>query len=186
MSTRHPRRTEHRRTPRWPRRAACRDERGAVLVEFALVVPLLLCLIMGCFTGSMVYTDHIAETNAVREAARYGASADISSPTAWTASVRDRVRQTYFDAAAKAVTDDQICVELVQSTGTVYASAIGANCGSAPPLPTGMAAGSCAVLVWMSRSESINLIVFPSPHFNSGAQSVAFYSRVVKPTCTAS
>lgn len=168
----------------WLSRApTARHDRGAAAVEFALVVPLLLLLIFGLITTGMTFSDHLSATNAVREGARYGASADASSAS-WATSVRDRVKQVYFNAGS-AVSDDQICVKLVQSGGATVASALGANCGTAPTAPTTMAAGSCAVLVWVQRPEIIRLIVAPDLRFDIGAKSVAFYGRKVGTSCTA-
>jgi len=48
-----------------------------------------------------------------------------------------------------------------------------------------MATGSCAVLVWMKRPATIQLIVFPDLTLDIGAESVAFYSREVGTTCLA-
>ena len=153
-------------------------------MEFALVVPFLILLLVGMITTAMAYSDHLSATNAVREGARYGAAADVSSST-WATSVRDRVKQVYFNAGVT-VTDAQICVRLVQADGTTAAETLGADCGTAPSLPSGMATGSCAVLVWMQRPESIDLIVAPSLRFQIGASSVAYYGRTQPPTCTAS
>lgn len=161
-----------------------RTQRGAAAVEFALVAPILILLLIGMVTTAMAYSDHLSATNAVREGARYGAAADVSSAS-WATSVRDRVKQVYFNAGVT-VANSQLCVRLVQADGTVAASAMGTTCGSAPSLPSGMAAGSCAVLVWMQRPESIDLVVAPKMHFNIGAKSVAYYGRAVPPTCTAS
>ncbi len=168
-----PRRTLRRR----------RSEEGASAVEFALVVPLLLMLLFGIISTGLVFSDHLSATNAAREGARYGAAADISSAD-WATSVRDRVKATYFNGA-ETVTDDQICVSLVQADGTTAAQYTGANCGTAPATPTGMAAGSCAVLVWMERPHTIQLIAFPNVSLEIGGESVAYYSREVAPTCTA-
>jgi Flp pilus assembly pilin Flp len=160
-----------------------RDEEGAVAVEFALVLPLLL-LLFGLITTGLAFSDHLSATNAVREGARYGAAADISS-SEWASSVRDRVKQVYFNEGVT-VTDDQICVRLVQAgVATPYSQLTGANCGTAPGLPANMAPGSCAVLVWMQRPAKIRLLIFPDLDFNIGAESVAYYGRKVQPTCTA-
>jgi Flp pilus assembly protein TadG len=161
-----------------------RDERGAAAVEFALVVPLLIILVFGMITTGFTYSDHLSATNAVREGARYGAAADVSS-SSWATSVRSRVKQVYFNAGVT-VTDDQICVRLVQASGATYTEALGANCGSAPSVPSSMAAGSCAVLVWMTRPERIRLVIVPDLDFDIGAEAVAYYGREVQPTCTAS
>ena len=160
-----------------------RNERGASAVEFALVVPLLLMLLFGLISTGLVFSDHLSATNAAREGARYGAAADISNAN-WATSVRDRVKDTYFNGA-ETVTDDQICVSLVQADGTTAAAYTGANCGTAPATPAGMAAGSCAVLVWLERPQTIQLIAFPNLNLEIGGESVAYYSREVAPTCTA-
>lgn len=166
----------------WLWRARPADDRGAAAVEFALVMPLLMMILFGMITTGMTYSDHLAATNAVREGARYGAAADISQAT-WATSVRDRVKQVYFNAGV-AVTDAQICVKLVQAGGASSNAWNGASCGASPATPSSMAAGSCAVLVWMERPATIRLVVAPDMDFDIRAQSVAFYGREMAP-CTA-
>lgn len=147
------------------------------------MVPFLILLLFGMITTALTYSDHLAATNAVREGSRYGAAADASSIN-WATSVRDRVKQVYFNAGT-AVDDTQVCVRLVQADGTTAAQAIGSSCGTPPAVPSNMAAGSCAVLVWMQRPASIQLVVVPTMSFDVSAQSVAYYGRVVQPACTA-
>ena len=159
------------------------DERGASVVEFALVVPFLLTILFGLITTGLTLSDHLAATNATREGSRYGAATDISQPD-WATSVKERVRQVYFNAG-EVVTDDQICVELVTAAGTTPAQSIGSDCGTAPSAPTDMAAGSCAVLVWMRRPATIELIPFPALTFHIHAESIAYYDREVVATCPA-
>ena len=47
-----------------------RRERGAVAVEFALVLPLLLGLVLGIVEFGRIYNAQVLATNAAREAAR--------------------------------------------------------------------------------------------------------------------
>ena len=115
-----------------------RDQRGAAAVEFALVVPILILLLIGMVTTAMAYSDHLSATNAVREGARYGAAADVTS-SSWATSVRDRVKDVYFNAGVT-LTNSQICVRLVQADGTVARETMGTTCGTAPSTPSGRAA----------------------------------------------
>jgi Flp pilus assembly protein TadG len=53
-----------------------RGERGAAAVEFALVLPVLMLIVLGCIDwGYYFFVDQIV-TNAAREGARSGAVAD--------------------------------------------------------------------------------------------------------------
>jgi Flp pilus assembly protein TadG len=169
-------------SPRFRRR---RNDSGASAVEFALVVPLLILLLIGTITAGMTYSDHLSITNGAREAARYGAAADATNPATWAASVQSRVQQVYFNAAGQTPTDDQVCVKLVSQSGTVVASDSGTSCGTEPALPANMETGSCAVLVWMTKPGSIRLVVFPDLHPTLHAESVAYYGRTVDTKCTA-
>lgn len=51
--------------------AALRDDRGATLVEFALVVPIVLVLVIGCVDFARVLNASVTIQNASREGARY-------------------------------------------------------------------------------------------------------------------
>jgi Flp pilus assembly protein TadG len=160
-----------------------RSERGASAVEFALVVPLMILLLIGTVSTGLNYSDHLALTNAAREGARYGAAAD-ASVGGWATSIQTRVQQVYFNAAGTAPTDNQVCVKLITAGGTILATDGGSGCGTQPALPT-MSTGSCAVVVWMSKPTVVELGVLPSIHVTLRAQSVAFYGRTVGTTCTA-
>lgn len=52
------------------------DERGAALVEMALVMPFLLLLIVGIWATARAWNVHNVMDHAVREASRYGATVD--------------------------------------------------------------------------------------------------------------
>src|SRR5262245_45091121 len=54
------------------RRSHRRKQRGAVAVEFALVLPLLLVLVLGMMDYGWYFYCSLSSTNAAREAARAG------------------------------------------------------------------------------------------------------------------
>lgn len=167
-----------------------RTERGASAVEFALVVPFLCLLLVGMITTGFTYSDHLSITNAVREGARFGASAVYTqtspsiTPAQWASSIQTRVHDVYFNSGSTLTTGD-VCVDLVDSSGTsVISGPVGNNCGTAPGAPTSMAAGSCAVKVWTRKPASITLVIAPTLNFNIGASSVSYYGRKAG-SCTA-
>src|SRR5688500_18036442 len=55
-------------------RGGGRDERGASLVEFALILPVFMMLLLGMFTGGMAYNRRLTITSAAREGGRYAAT----------------------------------------------------------------------------------------------------------------
>jgi hypothetical protein len=70
-----------------PIRWTADDERGAVLIEFALVLPVLLLLLVGMFDLGFAFQRYQAVTNAAREGARMAVLPGYS-----LADVQDRVR----------------------------------------------------------------------------------------------
>jgi hypothetical protein len=96
-------------------------ERGAVLVEFALVFPILVMLLFGLLSGGMAWNQNLALSQGVRVGARYGATL----PTTGYTSMDD-----YLDVVATRVIDNadgnlsattsgrMVCVAYVHPTGT--------------------------------------------------------------------
>jgi len=68
-----------------PGRSGSEDESGAAIVEFAIVVPLLLALVFGMFSGGLAYNRKLTLTNAVREGSRYGATLAVAQARSQTA-----------------------------------------------------------------------------------------------------
>jgi Flp pilus assembly protein TadG len=64
----------HERVDRAIREA---PEKGASLVEFALVLPILLMLLFGIVTGGLALNSKNSLNNAAREGARYGATLPV-------------------------------------------------------------------------------------------------------------
>ncbi|MDQ1568119.1 MAG: hypothetical protein QOF96_2999 [Actinomycetota bacterium] len=108
-------------------------ERGAALVEFALVLPLVLMLTFGMVTSAMAYNHKMDLTHAAREGARYGATLPrdqcIGSPnpcgtSTWAQVVRSVVVQRSLGDVASV----DVCVALV--TGNPGATTSGFFVGS--------------------------------------------------------
>lgn len=76
------------------RAGRARRERGAELIEFALILPLILVLIMGIFDFGLAFQRYEVITNAAREGARLGSLAANYS----VADIQGRVN-TYCVAA---------------------------------------------------------------------------------------
>jgi Flp pilus assembly pilin Flp len=166
-----------------PRRL--RAESGAVALEFALILPLLVMLLLGVTTAGMTYSDHLSITNAAREGARFGSAIGYNaSAPAWGDSVQTRVQQVYYNAGSTLSTS-QICVKLYNSAGTEigYPTTQG-SCGTEPSTPSSVPTSSCYVKVWVRKPATINLGVFSIPPFNIYARSVSFYQRT-DGVCTA-
>ena len=171
------------------------DDRGAVALEFALIVPLLLMLLLGIVTAGLTYSHANGLANAVREGSRFGASADASSAVAaqWATDVVSQVRATQFDDPAELTT---VCVQLwkigtgaVAGTGTCVTPTGGptlvlpATASAEPAVPSGPD-GSCVVRVIAARRFTIN-IALASWNDVTVSQSIARYERRDKvPSCS--
>jgi Flp pilus assembly protein TadG len=108
-------------SPSRARRTSVR-ERGAVVVEFALIVPVLMMILLGIVSAGTVYNQKISLAHSAREGARYGAilSPEQSFTTGtWASNVKDMVNsRSGGDLSSTAGT---VCVALVQgSPATTY------------------------------------------------------------------
>jgi Flp pilus assembly protein TadG len=99
-----------------------RDERGNVLVETALIAPLLFALLLGIATMGVAVYHRNSVNNAVREAARFGAtvpsgacnvSANCSGMT-WAGLVQS-IAVSRSDGR---LTTSNVCVALVSGNGS--------------------------------------------------------------------
>jgi hypothetical protein len=146
-----------------------KDDRGAVLVEFILVLPLLFALLLGITTGGQAYATKISIVEAVREGARFGAALQLGTgPTAvsdFEASVKSRV----VTAAADGLATADVCVRLVLPTGTTH-------CGMGDP--PGASAQPTVHLVKVSASKSAKVeFFFHSTTATLNGKLVARYER---------
>lgn len=160
-----------RRTP--ARR--CGGDEGAVLIEFALMAPLIFALLVGMITGGVSLSRKNSMTNAVREGARLGAT--ITADGLWADAVRARV----VELSSGDLTTSQVCVKLVKkgppgpTTVLQSSSCAGALAGEEPSVAD-VPAGDCAVLVWAQRPTEIEAVFF-SMDITLDSDSVSRYER---------
>ena len=88
-----------------------RNEEGAAVVEFALVMPILARISFGIIDfGRAFYTGNNS-ISAVREGARYGAILPAPMSTAGQREIRDRVRSVSQPFGGDSLRDEQIQIE---------------------------------------------------------------------------
>ncbi len=156
-----------------------RSSDGAVAVEFALILPVLLMLLFGITTAGISFTHAIGLSNAVREGSRFGATDHPGgAPFPFTAAQWDtwgtdtiaRVRGTQFDDTSVTTA---VCVDMLKVGNGTLAGSFKCHQGNGsvqPPLDASrapavstadIAAGTCVVRVWSARPFEINLVVVP-------------------------
>jgi hypothetical protein len=132
-------------------RCVGRDEQGSSLVEFVLVAPFVMSLLLGLFTGGAAYAKKISLVDAVREGGRHGSTllvpTTVGGAAAWEAAVRDRV----VHAASGAVVAADVCVKLVLATG-------GTDCGIKDPPGSSAASGIHLVKVSASVPATVQVL----------------------------
>ncbi len=108
--------------PRRGRGRRARGDKGAVIVEFAIIFPVFMLITLGMLTGGITLTHQLSVTQAAREAARYGATvaqgqcavpANCGGLT-WAQLVQSLAVQR----AGGDVTTANVCVALVSGVGS--------------------------------------------------------------------
>src|SRR5688572_13085147 len=92
-------------------RSLIRDEEGAAVVEFALVMPILALIVFGIIDfGRAFYTVNNI-ISAVREGSRYGAILSAPMSTTGQREIRDRVRNVSQPFGGDTLRDEHIEIE---------------------------------------------------------------------------
>jgi hypothetical protein len=92
-------------------RALLREDEGAAVVEFALVLPIFLLIVFGIIDfGRAFYTVNNI-ISAVREGSRYGAILAAPMSTAGQREIRDRVRSVSQPFGGDTLQDAQIEID---------------------------------------------------------------------------
>jgi len=81
-----------------PRRRGQRHTQGQALVEFALVLPIALLILLGIIQFGFLFSSQIGVINAVRETARFGSTSPLSDVA--TASTNGANVCTYLENTA--------------------------------------------------------------------------------------
>ena len=135
-----------------------RSEAGASAVEFALVVPLLVMLLLGLTTAGMGISNALGTTDAVREGSRYGATTSTSPVPAgyasWSAAVQAK---TVGLSAGSVPNSNQVCVKLMKGTSTVLQQSTCSFSTSEPATPTSVTSTDCVVKVWARIPVTVNI-----------------------------
>jgi Flp pilus assembly protein TadG len=95
-------------------------ERGASLVEFALILPVFMMLVLGMFSGGIAYNRQIALRQAAREGARYGSvlprTPDIVVVGGVNKTWAQRVQDAVVERSEGELTAADVCVAMVEGT----------------------------------------------------------------------
>lgn len=97
-----------------------RDERGAVALEFALVLPFMMLVVFGIIDMSRIYYTINEMSSAVREGARYAAV--LQDPPASEADVKRVVRSMALSFGGDTLTDENITLVFDGTLVTVRAT----------------------------------------------------------------
>lgn len=94
------------------------DQCGVAMVEFALVLPFIMVLLLGMFTGGLAYSRQNSLQNAARETARYGAVSAIDGDiSAYLLSVALIAQEAATGDLAIGTDNRLICVAFVYPDG---------------------------------------------------------------------
>lgn len=157
-------------------------ERGASLVEFALVAPILFMVLLGMITGGLALSRKLDISTGAREAARYGATMPDNEFASgdgadWAQAVAGKA--TNEASGALNVSGATVCVALVQggsastavyspTGGSAYyydstyngTSWISSGAAAAPCYTDNGADGQPRVQVLVTRPDSLQAVFF--------------------------
>ena len=153
----------------WRRARGPREsERGAALVELALVLPFFAMLVFGGFSGAQAYSTKQSIVYAAREGARYGSTLPQSqcSPTTncsgktWAQLVQSIV----VSRSGGSVTASEVCVSLVSASPPTVASAgFTTKADGTPCFADSSGDSSARVQVSISHPTSIGAVFLSIP-----------------------
>jgi hypothetical protein len=100
------------------RTAALGEERGAALLEFAIVLPLLLAILVGIVTAGSALNRNNSLNNATRETARFAATLPADDLKWWLNKVSDVALAAATGDLSDGVDGRHVCVAFVHPAGS--------------------------------------------------------------------
>jgi Flp pilus assembly protein TadG len=100
-----------------------RDQSGAAIIEFALIVPLLLALVWGVIESARAFYTVNELSSAARAGARLGATCDLGNPPTMNNVCSSAILQTVkgaFQPLGPSLSDSQIGVVFGSSAGSRF------------------------------------------------------------------
>ena len=163
-------------------RSRRRAERGASLVEFAIIMPVLAALLLGTITGGITLSRQNSVENAVREGTRFGAV--YPSPETNVSGYLNAVLTQTRDAATgdldAGVSGQYICVSYTDDTGGTknlkQNLGVTGSVGNGACFADGRPPTDERVQVVASRTSPINAILY-SDDITLSSKSVTRYER---------
>lgn len=159
-------------------------ERGASLVEFALVLPILAAFLLGTLSAGLAYNRNNSLNNAARESARYAATLPVDgSMSAWLTSVAAVAESAASGDLDDGVAGQYVCVAYVHPNGTdaddqttrltetagVQSTAVGSTC-----FTDGRPDSERRVQIQVQRDTDIEVVLFSSTVTLDGESVVRF------------
>ena len=132
-----------------------------MLVEFALVFPLLAMLLLGLVSAGTIYNADMQLTHAAREGARYGATVP-QGQTFTSGTWAENVRTLVLEREGGNLIPSQVCVALVAGNPAVAVTTSHTTAGGTSACFDDSAAGDTErrVQVSASRSMRFDALVF--------------------------
>jgi Flp pilus assembly protein TadG len=98
-----------------------RGEQGSNAVEFALVLPMLLILVLGMLWGGLAFNTQLSLTQAAREGARFGATLAYPADGDWLGQVEERVL-TSIQGQVGSSASSWVCIRAFDENGNLLGS----------------------------------------------------------------
>ncbi len=133
-----------------------RGDEGAALVEFALILPFLLVVMLGTITSGFALNDDIQLTHSAREGARYGATVP-EDETFTTGTWATNVRRVVVARFGGGITAKDVCVSLVVGSPATPLSASHTTDPGGAACYDDSAAGVSAARVQVTASKDVTI-----------------------------